>query len=70
MAGEEIEQGRKKIITPPRPARKEKAGPSSVHAEPSHWLHESSISKSVGHHFWPGRMAGSVIWGHSVLIAV
>jgi len=25
-----------------------------VHAEPSHWLHEISISKTVGHHFWPG----------------
>ncbi len=41
-----------------------------MHAEPSHWLHEISISKSVGHHFWPGLMAGSVIWGHNVPIAV
>jgi hypothetical protein len=25
-----------------------------VHTEPSHWLHEISISKTVRHHFWPG----------------
>jgi hypothetical protein len=25
-----------------------------VHAEPSHWLHEISISKIIRHHFWPG----------------
>jgi hypothetical protein len=25
-----------------------------MHAEPSHWLHEISISKTVCHHFWPG----------------
>ncbi len=25
-----------------------------MHAEPSHWLHEISISKTVRHHFWPG----------------
>jgi hypothetical protein len=24
-----------------------------VHAEPSHWLHKISISKTVDHHFWP-----------------
>jgi hypothetical protein len=36
-----------------------------VHDEPSHWLHEISISKAFHHHFWPGLMAGSVIWGHS-----
>jgi len=24
-----------------------------VPAEPSHWLHENSISKTVHHHFWP-----------------
>ncbi len=66
MAGAEIEQGRKTNNN----SRKEKPRPSWVHAEPSHWLHEISISKSVGHHFWPGLMAGSVIWGHSVRIAV
>jgi len=25
-----------------------------VQAEPSHWLHEISISKTVRHHIWPG----------------
>jgi hypothetical protein len=25
-----------------------------VHPEPSHWLHEISISKIVCHHFQPG----------------
>jgi hypothetical protein len=25
-----------------------------MHAETSHWLHEISISKTVGHHSWPG----------------
>jgi hypothetical protein len=25
-----------------------------VHAEPSHWLHEISISKTICHHFLPG----------------
>ncbi len=25
-----------------------------MHAEPSHWLHEISISKTVRHHFWHG----------------
>jgi hypothetical protein len=32
-----------------------------VHAEPSHWLHEISISKTVCHHFWPGLIAHSPI---------
>jgi hypothetical protein len=25
-----------------------------VHTEPSHWLHEISIFKTICHHFWPG----------------
>ncbi len=25
-----------------------------VHVEPTHWLHEISISITVIHHFWPG----------------
>jgi hypothetical protein len=25
-----------------------------VHAEPSHWLHDISLSKTVHHHFSPG----------------
>jgi hypothetical protein len=24
---------------------------------PSHWLYEISLSKTVGHHFWPGLMS-------------
>jgi hypothetical protein len=36
-----------------------------VHVEPSYWLHEISISKAVGHHFWPGLMAYAEIWGHN-----
>ncbi len=36
-----------------------------MHVEPSHWLHEISISKTVDHHFWPGLMAYAEIWGHS-----
>jgi hypothetical protein len=36
------------------------------HAEPSHWLHEISISKTVCHHFWPGLRSGAEIWGHQV----
>jgi hypothetical protein len=34
-----------------------------VHAECSHWLHEISISKTVGHHFWPGLIAREKNWG-------
>jgi len=40
-------------LSPPHPAPanpKEKTKPPSVHPEPSHWLHEISISKSVFHH--------------------
>jgi len=33
-----------------------------VHAEPSHWGHEISLSKTVCHHFWPGLMAGAEFW--------
>ncbi len=37
--------------TPPTPATKGgKEGPSGVHGEPYHWLHEFSHSKTVGHH--------------------
>jgi len=32
-----------------------------VHAEPSHWLHEIFISKTVCHHFWPGLKTFSVV---------
>jgi hypothetical protein len=38
------------------PSKRKKLDHSSVHAEPSHWLHEISTSKIVGHHFWLGLM--------------
>jgi hypothetical protein len=46
----------KKSFPPPKPKnlKENKAKPLGVHAEPSHWLHEISISKTVCHHFWPG----------------
>jgi hypothetical protein len=31
-------------------------------------LHEISISKTIGCHFWHGLVARSMIWGHNVLI--
>ncbi len=36
-----------------------------MHAEPSKWLHEISISKTVRAHFWLVLMARAEIWGHS-----
>jgi hypothetical protein len=36
--------------SPPPKLKKEKnQGTLRMHAEPSHWLHEISISKTVGH---------------------
>jgi len=50
----------KKIKNSPSPSlKRKKLDRSWVHAEPSHWLYEISISKTVGHHFWPGLMAGA-----------
>jgi hypothetical protein len=43
--------------SPPNPTQNLKEKISRhfwVHAEPFHWLHEISISKTVCHHFWPG----------------
>jgi hypothetical protein len=34
-------------------------------AEPSYWLHENSLSKTVCHHFSPRLMVGAEFWGHS-----
>ncbi len=28
--------------------------PLSIHAKPSHWLHDFIFSKTLGHHFQPG----------------
>jgi hypothetical protein len=36
-----------------------------VHAEPSHWPHETFISKTGCNHFWPGLMADAQTGGHS-----
>jgi hypothetical protein len=33
------------------PPKRKNTGPPRVHVEPSHWLHEISFSKIVGHHF-------------------
>ncbi len=35
-----------------------------VHAEPSHWLHEISISKTVCQHFWPALIAALHFYNH------
>jgi len=42
---------------PPPPPPEKKQGPSWVHAKPSHWSHEISTSKIVGHNIWPKLMA-------------
>jgi hypothetical protein len=39
-------------VPTPQPPKK-KIGPSSVQVEPSHWLHETFIFKTVSHPFWP-----------------
>jgi hypothetical protein len=39
------------VPTPQQP--KKRIGPSSVQVEPSHWLHETFILKTVSHPFWP-----------------
>jgi hypothetical protein len=44
----------KKIPSPAPQHKRKKIKALSVHAEPSHWLHEISISKTVCHHFWSG----------------
>jgi hypothetical protein len=48
------DQGTKTKNNSPPHSQKEK----TVHAEPSHRLHEISISKTLCHHFWPGLMGG------------
>jgi hypothetical protein len=64
LDGNKRNKTKKSLFPPPLPKRK-KLDRSWVHVEPSHWLHEISISKTVGHHFWPGLMAYAEIWGHS-----
>jgi hypothetical protein len=38
-----------------------------VHAEPSHWLHEISIPKTVGHHIWAGLIPLIIYWGYLII---
>ncbi len=44
----------KKSLCPHLPQREKKLDCSWVHAEPSHWLHEISLSKTVRHQFPTG----------------
>jgi len=46
----------KKTDPPSPPPQKKNIGPYSLYVEPSHWLHEIFISKTVCHHFSPGLM--------------
>jgi hypothetical protein len=39
---------------PPPPTQKEKKQGLECMLGPSHWLHEISLPKRLGHHFWPG----------------
>jgi len=54
---------RKKTKNSLPPPKRRKLDPSWVHAERSHWMHETFISKTVCHHFWSGLMAGAKIVG-------
>ncbi len=59
------EHGRKpKIPLPPTSPKKEKNWTlEECMFEPSHWLHETFISKVVCHQFWPGLIAkGHKLW--------
>ncbi len=42
--------------------KRKKLGPSRVHPERFHWLHQTSIFKTICHHFWVGLMAGHKMW--------
>jgi hypothetical protein len=72
MMGTHWEQGKKnpKISLPPPHLKRKKLDPSWLHAEPSHWVHETSMSRSVCHRFWPTLMGGArMVWdiGNSVI---
>jgi hypothetical protein len=58
----------KKSSLPPSPKnlKEKKSRHLEFMQQPTHWLHEISIFKTVHHHFWPGLTAGSVNWGHRV----
>ncbi len=47
-----------KNLSLPLPPRKKTVASWVHYAEPSHWLHETFIFRTVCHHFWPGLMSG------------
>ncbi len=49
----EPKKNEKQIFPPPKPKRKKSKPPWL----PSHWLHEISLPKRDGHHFWPQLIA-------------
>jgi hypothetical protein len=63
--GNTLGMRKKQKIPPPHPSRRKNWTPSWVHAEPSHWLHETFISNTVCQHFSPGLLAGAQTVGHS-----
>jgi len=54
----------------PRQNKKKTLGTPWVHAEPSHWLHEIRISKTVCHHLSPGLMEKAKACGGRVSVCV
>jgi hypothetical protein len=57
---------KKKKNPPPTPTtqnlkRKKIKAPLECMLQPTHWLHVFLVFKIVGHHFWPGLMAGAEI---------
>jgi hypothetical protein len=56
-------KGKSKKNPSPLPLKRKNLDRSQVHAEPPHWLHEISLSKTVAHHFSPTLMAGAEFWG-------
>jgi hypothetical protein len=56
--------GNKEKISFPLTLEKKKLDPSWGHAEPSDWLHEISLSKTLHTNFLPRLMAGAKFWGH------
>jgi hypothetical protein len=39
-----------------------------MHVEPSHWLHETSIPKTICHHFWCRLMVGANLTKEKIII--
>jgi len=51
-------------LSPPKKLKRKQIKALWVHVEPSHWLHEISISKTVHHHFSPGLITPIINWGY------